>query len=147
MKKLKIKVFATVFIILSIFTFLIMATSVYRNYLEKKNSVFDILTKVSSKVNYNNIADGEIEISQVPGKDNINQGIRRIYLDFSVYTIVLNDEGGYYEIINHTSDDFNEDNIKKIANNIINNHNEKFYIGNLYCLSILSVLLEAYEFY
>ena len=93
MKKLKIKVFATVFIILSIFTFLIMATSVYRNYLEKKNSVFDILTKVSSKVNYNNIADGEIEISQVPGKDNINQGIRRIYLDFSVYTIVLNDEG------------------------------------------------------
>ena len=46
MKKLKTKVFAVIFIILTSFTFIIFLTSTTKSYIEKKNSIMDTLTKM-----------------------------------------------------------------------------------------------------
>ena len=69
-----------------------------------------------------------------PGSmDAPNQDIRRIYLNFTIYTIVLDDNGHYQAIINNTNNDnYNESDIINLANQIISNHQDKLYLGNLY---------------
>ena len=130
MKKLKIKVFATVFLILSFFSFIIMATSISRNYLEKRDSILKVLTNLSSKMTI--INDNEFGIN-FPGGIIANQDIREIYLNYDVYTIVLDNYGQYYGVINHTNnDELDEKQIKNIANKIINNHKNSIYVGNLF---------------
>ena len=129
MKKLRNKVFITIFLILTIFTLIIIATTITRDYMDKKNSITNILR--SSDRNLKPIdrnKDNKIAPNIIPGED-----IRKIYLDFTIYTIVLDDNGNYQEIINNTNnDDIDNKTIQKVANDIINNHKEKFYVGNLY---------------
>lgn len=132
MKKLKNKVFWIIFSLLTAFTFLIFSTSVARTYIEKKNTVSDMLIKIPRTFdNFEKRKDSEPDFT--PEKRNPNQDSRRIYLDFTIYTIVLDEEGKYQEVINHTNnDEVDEENIKKIASNIIENHKDNLYIGNLY---------------
>lgn len=126
MKKLKLKVFFTIFLILSLFTFLLIMTSLMKNYVERKNSLMDILSNFSKPIN---IIDKRLEPAFLPS----DKDIRKIYLDFTIYTIILDDDGYYQEIINHTNnDDFDEGHIIKIASSIINSKHEKIYIGNLF---------------
>ena len=45
-------------------------------------------------------------------------------------------------MINHTyNNEIEEDNIKSIANDIIKNHKEKTYVGNLYTIKCLKILI------
>lgn len=128
MKKLKNKVFWVIFSILTIFTLIIFITSITRSYFEKRKSITDILTKMPRT--FENKKD-EKKDSYVPKEPNHDS--RRIYLDFTIYTIVLDDNGKYQEVINHTyKDELDEESIKTIANKIIKNHQDKLYIGNLY---------------
>ena len=46
MKKLKIKVFFVIFSLLTIFTLIIFAGSTIRDYMEKRRSVSDVLTRI-----------------------------------------------------------------------------------------------------
>ena len=133
MKKLKNKVFWVIFSILTAFTFVIFITTTTKSYIERKNSITDILIKVPRAFNSSDRKREENEPDFNPSKVVPNENNRRIYLDFTIYTIVLDDEGNYGQVINHTNDDeFDEENIKKIANNIISNHKDDIYIGNLY---------------
>ena len=125
MKKLRNKVFLVIFLLLTSFTFLVIFTSTTRFYFERKNSITTILTNMS-RINVDEKKRNEKPFPEA--RDD-----RRIYLDFTIYTVVLDDDGNYKEIINNTNNDyFNEDIIKKEANNIIKNHDKDFYIGNLY---------------
>ena len=117
MKKLRNKVFIVIFSLLTIFTFVVFTTSTVKTYIEKKNTISDTLLK--------------------NGKDRRNPMMpdesRRIYLDFTIYTILLDSNGNYGGIINHTNnDEIDLESIKAIANNIISNHKDNIYIGNLY---------------
>jgi signal transduction histidine kinase len=130
MKKLKIKIYATIFSILTIFISLIFITNTSKNYYEKKNNINEILRKISlstSKDKEDTKEDNSYERS-----DN-DQDNRRIYLNFSIYTIVLDGDGKYQKIINNTADDsIDVDKIKEIALDIIDNHESDFFVGNLY---------------
>ncbi len=128
MKKLKIKVFSVIFTLLTLFILIILITSTTSFYIERRNSISDILTNSSRmKRNDNKVSEPNFLPNREP-----SQNVRNIYLDFTIYTIVLNDNGEYQEIINHTSnEEIDEDSIIVIANNIINNHKDKIYIGNL----------------
>ena len=130
MKKLKIKVFFVIFSLLTIFTLIIFAGSSIRDYMEKRRSVSDVLTRIPKTYDNNE----ERKNNNFSPSGNIpNNDSRRIFLDFTIYTIVLDDNGQYQQIINHTSnDELEEEIIKEIANNIISSHHEKIYIGNLY---------------
>ena len=128
MKKLKIKVSATIFIILTSCVIIIITTLLTGSYIERKNSISDILRNISRTL------DTSVEIKEPPNVDiPNNENIKKIYLDFTIYTVILDNNGNYKEIINHTEDDtFDEENIKMIAENIINNHQNDFFVGNLY---------------
>ena len=123
MKKLKIKIFSIIFSLLTLFTLLIFITITTGNYMDKKNSIYGILNKFSRN----------IELKLLPGKIEISREVRKVYLDFNIYTIVLDNSGEYIGIINHTNDEnYDEDYVKKIAFDIIRNHKKNFYVGNLY---------------
>ena len=128
MKKLKVKVSATIFIILTSCVLIIITTLVIGGYIERKNKVSDILRNMSRSL------DIPKEIKQPPNMDiPDDENIKKIYLDFTIYTVILDDNGNYKEVINHTEDEtFDEEKIKSIAENIINNHKSNFFIGNLY---------------
>ena len=130
MKKLRNKVFFTIFSILTVFTLVVIVTAISKNYMEKKNSITGILLGSSKKLD---VFDKNKTGEKVPNREIPNKDIKRIYLDFNVYTIILDDYGNYQETINHTNDDnFDETYIKNIASDIIATHNDKIYIGNLY---------------
>ena len=125
MKKLRNKVFLVVFSLLTLFTVIITTTSTTRDYIEKSNSIREILTNASR------MRKNDTKKPNFP--NNREEDIRRIYLDFTIYTIVLDNNGNFSEIINNTNNDtYDEESIKKIANSIIYNHENNFYIGNLY---------------
>ena len=120
MKKLKNKVFWLIFSLLSLFTaFIFIATST-RTYLERKNTISDLLLKLPRT--FSNM--------EMRSRENDS---RRIYLDFTIYTVILDDYGNYRGVINNTyNEQLDEEKIKEVTNNIIKNHKTDFYIGNLY---------------
>ena len=122
MKKLKIKVFSIIFSLLTIFTLIVFVGSTTRNYIERKNSIVDVLVRVPK----NSLNDSKRNRQE-------SNDPKRVYLDFSLYTIILDSDGNYGEIINHTTnEELEEDYIKNIANSIIDNHSDNVYIGNLF---------------
>ena len=131
MKKLKVKVFSVIFSLLTVFTLIIFIGGTAKDYMERKNSITEILTRIPKT--FENLdrrnRPENFELSRnIPDNDS-----RRIYLDFTIYTIILDNNGNYKELINNTNnDELEEKYVKEIANNIINNHSEDLYIGNLY---------------
>ena len=123
MKKLKNKVFFIIFSLLTIFTLIIFITTTTRSYIERRNSISDMLTKIPRTFN-NNVEKEDKKLDFNPSRRAPSEDPRRIYLDFTIYTIVLDDNGN--------DDEVDEEYIKKIANEIIKNHEDKLYIGNLY---------------
>ncbi len=128
MKKLKTKVSATIFIILTSCVIIIITALLVGSYVERKNSISDILRNISRSL------DAPMGIKQPPNIDiPNNENVKKIYLDFTIYTVILDNNGNYKEAINHTEDEsFDEKNVKNIAENIINNHENNFFVGNLY---------------
>lgn len=131
MKRLMIKVFLVIFILFSTFTLILCTASVVRGYLERKKSINEILTRLPKSFDMKTINNGEFN-DELNNKGP-NEFDRKIFLDSTIYTVVLDENGKYEGVINHTSnEDINEKEIKKIAENIIKTHKEKLYIGNLY---------------
>lgn len=130
MKKLKIKVFSVIFSLLTIFTLILFIGSFTRNYIERKNTISDVLLRIPKT--FENLDNRNRPDNIGPSKNFPENEFRRIYLDFTIYTVILDDQGNYKELINNTNnDDLEENNVKDIANYIINNHQKDFYIGNL----------------
>ena len=133
MKKLKNKVFCVIFFLLTLFTFMVFITSTTKTYMERKNTISDMLTKIPRTIENSEKKEEKKDSDFIPTMRTPDQDPRRIYLDFTIYTIVLDEEGNYKEVINHTNnDELDEETIEKIANNIIHNHKSDFYVGNLY---------------
>lgn len=128
MKKTRNKAFLTIFFILNIFLIGVMVLNNYQNYKMQKKAIVSIFDRMS------NSNRGEIEhFDRV--NDNIDKSEdepKKIFLDSVVYTIVLDDNGKYKYIINHTENNINQQEIKEISLNIIDNHKYDYYIGNLY---------------
>lgn len=139
MKKLRDKVFIVIFSLLTIFTLIIIVSSTIKDYIERRNTISDILTRFADP--FENLNRREKQNNFNPTRNE--EDSRRIYLDFTIYTIILDENGQYQEVINHTFDDeIEESKIKEIANNIIDNHNDNFYIGNLYTSKYAYVFTE-----
>ena len=131
MKKLKVKVFFVIFSLLTVFTLIIFIGSTVKDYMEQRNSISDILTRIPKT--FENLDKRDRPNDFIPSRTTPSDDSRRIYLDFTIYTILLDSNGNYNGVINHTNnDEFDEEYIKDVANNIISNHKDNFYIGNLY---------------
>ena len=120
MKKLKNKVFFVIFSLLTLFTMILFIGTIVRDYVDHLNSITEVLIRIP-------MAFENFEKRERP------EDSRRIYLDFTIYTIILDDNGEYLELINNTNnDEVEEQRIKEIANDIIKNHKDDLYIGSLY---------------
>ena len=129
MKKLKIKVFSVIFSLLTIFSFIIIVSNLTSNYISRQNSISRALNDISRPINKEKPNENNNPRNTMIPKDEP----RKIYLDFTIYTVILDENGNYKELVNHTNNDqVNESDVKNIANNIINKHKENMYIGNLF---------------
>lgn len=139
MKKLRNKVFWVIFLLLTSFTLIIFVTYTTKTYVERRNSISDILTKMSRAFD-RRIERKDPDFS--PSK-KISDDPRRIYMDFNVYTVILDDDGNYGAVINNTNnDEIDEEYVKNITNDIISSHKDSFYIGNLYTSKYAYVFTE-----
>lgn len=127
MKKLKIKLFSTIFIILTIFVLFVLGINQYRNYDMQKKSINNILNKLANSLERKNPPPKKDGENHLDGAEN-----NKFFLDFTVYTIILDENGNYRELINHSESDANIGKIKKVAKNIIATKKENMHIGNLY---------------
>ncbi len=125
MKKLQIKVSLVIFLLLTSFTAIIFTTSMIRSYGERKDAVSAVLNRA-----YNNFDD-----KKNPKHDSSRKpdDLRRVYMDFMIYTIALDEDGNYDELIDIISNyDIEEEYIRKTADWVIANHSSDMYVGNLY---------------
>lgn len=118
MKKLEVKIFIIIFSILSTFLLGVFSINTIREYSTQRDNIGNILTK------------------KIPGiKDNvrldINDSPKEIFLDYTIYTILLDNNGNYLDIINHTNYDISDKNkIIELTKEITQNSKSK-YISNL----------------
>ena len=127
MKKLKAKVFSTLFIIFTLFILFVLEINQYRGYETQVSSIENVLNKFPSRVSNNNPSPKKNREDNEKEHDN-----HQFFLDFTVYTVILDDNGNYQDLINHSESDVDTTKLKKIVANIIKNHKENTHIGNLY---------------
>lgn len=120
MKKLKIKVFAISFCILSIVAISLFFINNIRHYNIVKNDIKSILSRNIVDENYINKRKDNPPEKEGP----------KFYLDYDVYTIIINNNQPL-DIINHTEKNIDKEELENIYNKIINK-NKKYYLGNLY---------------
>lgn len=113
MKKLRVKVFITIFLILTIFTFSLLLLSNLREYNREKNSIEDVLKRSRRGVVQ---TDFEVVGPDIPSFDKMR---RDIFIDYNVYTIALDNDGNYKELLRNTNDELDEDAIKEFATDIL----------------------------
>lgn len=150
MNKLKNKVFCVIFTILSIFLISILIIFNYQDYASESKSIEDNLIRMNGNAQGDPKQDhsiepmGEMKNSTQETTDNNNSTNNenqtdtslpepKIIMDNIVYTIILNENNEIQTIINHSQNDVEEEQIKEIAESIINDSNKKEKsIGNLY---------------
>lgn len=125
MKKLKIKVFSTIFIILTIFVIFVLGINQYQNYNMQVKSIHNVLNKLPNSLEDKNPPPKKGQ------EDTLDKG-NKFFLDFTVYTVILDDNGNYLDLINHSENNVDTTKIKKLVSTLVKNHKENLYIGNLY---------------
>lgn len=141
MKKLKKKVFSVICIILTIFLLSILVIFNYQIY---SQSVEDIRSNIMRMDNNKEKEPDNIFESENPNNlDNIIKDVQKgqveneeppkIFMDSIVYTVMLDSNMNITDVINHTTNSVSDEQIKQIAEDIINNIERKdMKIGNLY---------------
>lgn len=128
MKKLKNKVFFVIFFILTIFLVSILVIFNSQSYGQEVSNIKENLmrmddVKVKNPVPNNNIQSNNFKDEKEP----------KIFMDSTVYTVILGQDFNIVDVVNHTTNNVTDDEIKQIAENIINKNDSKnMQIGNLY---------------
>ena len=145
MEKLKRKTFIVIFSILTIFLISILCIFNYEDYKHEETEIRNNLNKMvrrSENAEFNN-ADFNAEKAK-SGKQNQEASITEnqtdnqtksepIFMDTIVYTAIYNDEKQVIEILNHTQSKISDEQIKEIAQEILNKKDaQNTYVGNLY---------------
>ncbi len=130
MKKLKNKVFYTILLILSICLFSIIFIFNTKNYMEQKNKIIDSLEMLSNNKKDNDLVPPEKPLDDKNMNDNKDE-IR--YMDSVIYTVLIDSNNNIKEVINHSNNDISQEEIKKIATNILSSNKiKKMKINFLY---------------
>lgn len=122
MKRLNKKVFYTIFCILSIGVFSFIVLFNVQRYVEEENAIINSLDVVSDRKKN----DGMMMDNHKPMDDNIK------FMDYVIYTVLIDDNNNIKEIINHSNNMLNSDDVTKIANSILSDSVKEKYVGNLY---------------
>lgn len=118
MKKLKNKVFYTIFLILtlSLFTFIFLLN--LQNYFEQKNNIMNSLNTLNKNNDFNkDIKDDRPDIK---------------FMDSLIYTVLIDENDNIKEVINHSNNGLSTNEVKRVALKILNSNIKDKYISNLY---------------
>lgn len=127
MKKLKIKVFSILFLILTVFLLIISFIFNYQEYKKEEANIEETLTKVAN-MNYK-----EEILNMISGKVE-----EPIFMDYIVYTAKLSEDNKILYIVSHTYGQENQEKVINYINEILEKEKNliygirKMYIGNLY---------------
>ena len=127
MKKLKIKVFSILCLMLTIFLLIILTIFNYQQYKNEQSRIEETLKKANSMNYREEIINMVIGVTEEP-----------IFMDSVVYTVKLEQDNNIRYIISHTYDEENQEKILNYINEIIEKEKNldyglrKNYIGNLY---------------
>ena len=131
MKKLKIKVFFTIFTILTVFLVSILLIFNIGDYTREKVKIENNLFRTN---NIKNEFDRQKDYTNPKPEyffDTNNNP--RLFMDATIYTVLLNDKNEIIDIVSHTEDETVSEKIKEESMYIIDNNEEiTIYIGNLY---------------
>ena len=131
MKKLRNKVFWVIFAILTIFLLSILFIFNYQDYQKEEKNIQNNLMVMGEERGNRRLEDKpELDIEN---EQRINIGASKIYMDYTVYTIILNQNNEILDIVNHSPNEVDKEKIEEIAKKILNSDNkENVKIGNLY---------------
>ncbi len=135
MTKLKKKVFYTIFIIISVAALSFILTYNISKYIEQSKNISNSLNIVSNnKADKAPVEKPGGEDKEPPEKkepDKIDENTK--FMDSVIYTVLIDENDNIKEIINHSNNNITEEEIKKVATNILSRNKKKTkYIGNLY---------------
>lgn len=123
MEKLKKKIFWVIFLILTIFLTSVLCIFNYQDYSHEKREIENNLMR----------AQESRKPEEIPNKTDERPQEVPVFMDLTAYTVMYNDKNEITEIINHTQQNISENEIRKVAENILNENKEKTTrIGNLY---------------
>ncbi len=129
MKKLKNKIFFTIFILLSLFLITILVIYNYQRYIDSYKKVKSSLVQFNENgMNKKNKVNENIEPPEKPDSSNDS---RIMVMDSIIYTVELDSSNNILRIINHSPKMDNIEKISLLVEKIMTN-NKKRYIGNLY---------------
>ena len=114
MKKLKNKVYLTIFVILSIFSITLLFIYNYQYYKSE-------YLRVENSLRNTNILSKRGEVGRGPMR----------FIDTKVYTVLLDDDKNIVNIISHYDEENIDEDLKEFINSIDKN-NKETVIGNLY---------------
>lgn len=124
MKKLKNKVFCVLFFILTLFLLTILLIFNYQDYNREKNDIRNHLMRMDSNI---------IKPGNLPEFGEMEEKGQKIFMDLEVYTVLLDQNNSVIEVINHSEEGLSDNEVQKIAENIITNQQLKsLSVGNLY---------------
>ena len=130
MKKLRVKVFVTIFTILTVFIIGVFSINTISEYSGEINSIDEILTRnrrmFMPPMNNENRSENDFKFK--PGNNNS----RPVFVNYNVYTVLLDDDGKYQSLLNDSSyEDEEKESAIKIAKEIIENHKTDKHVSNL----------------
>ena len=112
MKRLRIKVFITIFLILSLFCFNLLLFSNFREYKKEKKEIKNVLNR-------------DYRRKDIFGEDSNDHKSYEIFVDFKVYTVKLKNNDIEYIISSVYDDEKNLEKVKKIVKLIITTSKKK----------------------
>lgn len=133
MKKLKNKIFYTIFSLITLFSLCVFFLYNTKNYIDKKRQIINSLNLVSPKKNFtkNNLDINRPNKEPIPIDKPFDNNIK--FIDSVIYTILIDDNNNIKEIINRSNNNLTDDEIRVLASNILNKTNiSKRYVGCLY---------------
>lgn len=120
MKKLKNKVFYVIFSILTLFLISILVIFNSQNYQQEVSSVRQNLMRMDENKNKETNKLPDVEQEQPNEVTENTRTDPRIFIDSTIYTAILDNNFKVLDVINHTTNDVSDEEIKKIAEEIIN---------------------------
>lgn len=137
MKKLKRKVFLVIFLILTILLVTILTVSACQSYQNQVENIRTALLRIDETRNFMsgitslNKGSENNSFFQNPSIEEKNDQ-PKLFVDSRIYAVRLDEHNNILDIINHTTEEINEKEIKELAENIIKkNTNNKIKISNL----------------
>lgn len=137
MKKLKLKIFLTIFLILSLAILSFISVFLVQEYIEQKNSILNSLSVASNNGEKSKEKDMKNDFSldnPIPDEPHsipLDENVK--FMDTVIYTILLDDHDEIKDVINHSNNELSETEIRELATTILDEDEvEAKHIGCLY---------------